>query len=510
MAENWRSSGRVSLVGAGPGDPGLLTLRGADALRDADVLLYDALAADAVVALAPARCERIFVGKRGGNHAMPQSQIETLMVERARDGKRVVRLKGGDPFVFGRGGEEAQALHAAGIRFDVVPGITSAIAAPAYAGIPLTHRNHNPAFTVVTGHEDSDKSLSTIDWDKLADRNRTLVLLMAMGNLREIATRLIERGLAGSTPAAVVENGTRPNQRTVVGTLETIADDARRAGLGAPAVAVIGEVVGLRDDIAWFDRDALFGRRVLVTRPAHQAGEFARALLARGAEPILAPTIAIEPPDEPQRAHRAIDELGEYAWVVFSSQNGVDAFFDRLDALDADTRYLGNTKVASVGSKTAARLRWRGVRADLVPDVFDSESIARLLVESVKPGERVLVFRAQEARDVLPRTLETAGIRTDVVAAYKTVFPEDRAFAQKVARADIVTFTSASTVSGFATLLGGDAYAIEALQGKAVACIGPIAEEAARAIGMHVDVVADVFTTEGLIDALEAHCTLRS
>jgi uroporphyrinogen III methyltransferase/synthase len=505
-----KAAGKVSLVGAGPGDPGLLTLRGAEALRGADVLLYDALAADAIVAMAPARCERIFVGKRGGNHAMPQGEIEALAIERARAGKHVVRLKGGDPFVFGRGGEEAEALRAAGVAFEVVPGITSAIAAPAYAGIPVTHRASNAAFTVVTGHEDPTKPISTLDWSKLADRNRTLVLLMAMGNLREIARHLVRNGLPESTPAAVVENGTRPNQRTVVATLASIADAVEREGLGAPAVAIVGDVVELRERIAWFDRNALFGKQVLITRPALQAGDLARALLARGAEPILAPTIAIEPPDDVHAAHRAIDDLTAYAWIVFSSQNGVDAFFDRLDSLDADARYLGDLKVAAIGSKTAARLRERGVRADLVPALFYSEEIALSLVEAVKPGDRILVFRAQEARDVLPRTLEEAGIHTDVVAAYKTVFPDDPAFAEKVARADVVTFTSASTISGFATLLGGDVHAIAALRGKAVACIGPITEQAAREIGLHVDVVADVFTADGLLDSLEAYFSLHS
>lgn len=493
------------MVGAGPGDPGLLTLRGAEALRTADVLLYDALAADAIVAMAPARCERIYVGKRGGSHAMAQHEIEALAIERARSGMRVVRLKGGDPFVFGRGGEEAEALHAAGVAFDVVPGITSAIAAPAYAGIPVTHRAHNAAFTVVTGHEDPGKPLSTLDWQKLADPNRTLVFLMAMGNLREIARQLVACGLPASTPAAVVENGTRPYQRTVVGTLATIADDVERERVGAPAVAIVGDVVKLRERIAWFDSTPLFGKRILITRPAQQAHEVARALLERGAEPVLAPAIAIEPPDDLPAAHRAIDELDEYAWVVFSSQNGVDAFFDRLDALDADTRYLGDVKVAAIGSKTAARLRERGVRPDLVPAVFYSEEMSLALVESVKPGERVLVFRAQEARDVLPRVLEEAGIATDVVAAYKTVFPSDPAYAEKVERCDVVTFTSASTISGFAQLLGGSENAVAALRGKIVACIGPITELAAREMGLPVDVVADVFTAQGLIAALEAH-----
>jgi uroporphyrinogen III methyltransferase/synthase len=502
------NNGKVFLVGAGPGDPGLLTLRAADALQSAEVLLYDALASEATVAMVPNACERIFVGKRGGAHAMPQQEIEALMIRKAQEGKRIVRLKGGDPFVFGRGGEEAQALHAAGIAFEILPGITSSIAAPAYAGIPVTHRDHNTAFTVVTGHEDPLKPESTIDWARLADPHRTLVFLMAMGNLETIATRLCEHGLAPQTPAAVIENGTRPEQRTVVGTLATIARDAQREGLGAPAIVVIGGVVALREELRWFDNAPLFGKRVLITRPSRQANDFSRALLARGIEPILASTIVIGPPDDTQPASRAIDGLHEYKWVVFTSQNGVDAFFDRLASLDADARYLGKLKVAAIGAKTAERLREHGVRADLVPREYISEEIGRLLIEATRDGDRVLIFRAQEARDVLPQMLEDAGRHPNAVAAYKTSFEIDPDFAEKVSRADILTFTSASTVRGYAELLGGNSPAVDASHGKLVACIGPITADAAEEIGLHVDVVADVYTTNGLLDALEAHLAL--
>ena len=502
------NSGRVVLVGAGPGDPGLLTLRAAQALASADVLLYDALASDPIVALAPMNCERVYVGKRGGAHEMPQTQIEELMIARAREGHIVVRLKGGDPFVFGRGGEEAQALHAAGIPFEIVPGVSSAIAAPAYAGIPVTHREINPVLTIATGHEDPTKAQSTIDWSKLADPHRTLVLLMAMGNLTNISARLIEHGLSANTPAAVIADGTRPTQRTVTGTLETIANEVQRAGLAAPAIVVIGEVVALRENLRWFDRMPLFGKRVLITRPAQQAQEFARALYARGVEPILASTIAIVPPDDVAAAHRAIDDLSSYRWVVFSSQNGVDAFFDRLAALDSDARYIGATKVAAIGSKTAERLREFGVRADLVPAAFVSEEIGRALMQATHTGDRILIYRAQEARDVLPQMLEDAGRAPTVVAAYKTIFDVDPEFAQKVRRADVLTFTSASTVRGYVELLGGAPAAREAARNKLIACIGPITAEAADESGLHVDVVADVFTTDGLLDALEAHLAL--
>ena len=497
MAKN---PGKVYLVGAGPGDPGLLTLRAAHVLSIADVLLYDALASDAVVAMVPPNCERVFVGKRGGRESMPQDEIEALVVQKAREHRHVVRLKGGDPFVFGRGGEEAQRLASEGIPFEIVPGISSAIAAPAYAGIPVTHRDHNPAFTVATGHEDPAKERSTLDWQKLADPHRTLVLLMATANLEEIARQLVANGLPAKTPVAVVQNGTRPNQQSVTGTLATIAGDAREAGVGSPAVVVVGEVVRLRDEIGWFDRQPLFGKRVLVTRPQHQSSEIAAALYERGALPILAPAIAIGPPSDQRAVRRAIDDLSTFAWIVFTSQNGVDAFFERLAALNADARYVGKTKVAAIGAKTAARLARFGLRPDIVPAEFVSEEIGRALIEAAHPGERVLIFRAQEARDVLPEALRAAGRRVDVVAAYKTVELRDPAIAEAAQAAGVWTFTSPSTVRALVENLP-DAAALS--QRKIVACIGPVTAEAARAEGFAVHVVADEFTADGLLDALE-------
>jgi uroporphyrinogen III methyltransferase / synthase len=509
MAEGSRR-GRVSLIGAGPGDPGLLTLRAAQLLREADVLLYDALASDTIVALAPRECERIFVGKRGGDHAMAQRDIEALAIERARRGERVVRLKGGDPFVFGRGGEEAEALRAAEIDFEIVPGVSSAVAVPAYAGIPVTHREHAASFTVFTGHEDPEKPASTLDWAKLADPNRTLVALMATANLREIARRLCDGGLASTTPAAVVQDGTRPSQRTVVGTLASIADDAERANLGSPAIVIVGGVVTLRERLRWFDTGALFGKRVLVTRAGEQSEAFARALLERGAEPIVAPAIAIERADDAICADRALDELGSYAWLVFTSQNGVDAFFERLRARGADARALGGVRVAAIGERTAERLRTYGLRADAVPETFVAEEVARAVTGASRAGDKILVYRAQEARDALPRMLEEAALHVSVVPAYKTVVASDPDFARKAERADVLTFTSASTVRGFAALLGGNEAAVRVARGKRVACIGPITAEAAREIGLSVDVVATRYTTAGLLDALEASLALHA
>lgn len=495
--------GRVALVGAGPGDPGLLTLRAAELLRSADVLLYDALASDPIVALAPAGCERIFVGKRAGKQAMEQAEIEALLIAQAKRGRRVVRLKGGDPFVFGRGGEEAEALRSAGVDFEVAPGVSSALAVPAYAGIPVTHREYATSFTVFTGHEDPAKPASTLDWGKLADPHRTLVALLATAHISEIAKQLIERGLCATTPVAVIQDGTRPNQRTVVGTLATIAADVAGAKVGAPAIVVIGEVVALRERLRWFDTGALFGKRVLITRTGQQSATFARALLERGAEPIVAPAIAIEPPDDASATTRALDELDSFAWIVFTSQNAVEAFFTALDAREWDARALGATKVAAIGERTAERLRSFGVRADAVPAEFVAEEVARLVIGASRGGDRVLLFRAQDARDVLPRMLEAAGLHVSVVAAYKTVTPSDPDFIHRAQRANVLTFTSASTVRGFAALLGGNAAAVQLAQDKCVACIGPITSAAAREIGLHVGVVAERYTTAGLLDALE-------
>ncbi|MFZ0574979.1 MAG: uroporphyrinogen-III C-methyltransferase [Candidatus Cybelea sp.] len=492
------------LVGAGPGDPGLLTLRAAEVLESAEVLLYDALAGDAIVALAPPACERIYVGKRAGEHAMPQDEIERLTIAKAQGGRRVVRLKGGDPFIFGRGGEEAQALVASGVPFEIVPGVSSSYAAPAYAGIPLTHREYAASFTVATGHEDPGKAVSSLDWAKLADPARTLVLLMATANLREITRELIAHGLAPQTPVAVVQDGTRPSQRTVLGRLDSIADDVAAAEIGAPAVVVIGGVAALRRQLRWFDSGALFGKRVLITRAGEQSGEFARALLARGAQPVLAPVIAIAPVDDTSAAERAFQDLSSYAWLIFTSQNGVDAFFRRLAARQGDARSIGRVKLAAIGERTAARLRTYGVIADLVPAEFISEEIAREVIARSTAGDRILLYRAQEARDVLPQMLQDAGLDVTIVAAYTTLIPPDEDFASKVSEADVLTFTSASTVRGFVALLR-DVAASRAASGKCVACIGPITANAAAQAGLNVDVVAPVHTTAGLLDALEIY-----
>ncbi len=500
--------GKVWLVGAGPGDPGLLTLKAARAIAACDVLVYDYLASNAIVGMAPPDCEKIYVGKKAGAHTLSQDEITALIVKLGLDGKRVVRLKGGDVFVFARGGEEAAELRAAGVPFEIVPGITSAIAAPAYAGIPITHRDHNTSFTIATGHEDPTKGYSSLDFAKLANPQQTLVFLMAMGSLAGIVAKLREHGMPGDLPVGIVREGTKPTQETLVGTLETIVGDVERVQFKAPAIVVIGTVVNERETIRWFDDNPLFGKRVLVTRARDDADEFATKLWERGAEPVLAPTIAIGPPDDPVPARAAIAHLESYAWVVFTSRNGVDACFDALGAEDGgDARRFGRAKIAAVGPKTAARLMAHGVRADFVPAEFVAENVAAGLVERSAPGDRILVYGAQEMRDVLARTLRDAVRHVDAVAAYKTSHVVDANLASLAETTDVWTFTSASTVMSFVENVPG---AGDLAQTKIVACIGPVTANAAAEAGLSVDVIADDFTVDGLILALDTAHAIHS
>ena len=498
--------GRVWLVGAGPGDPGLLTLKGERAIAECDVLVYDSLASNAIVATAPPACEKIFVGKSAGRHTRTQEEITALLIARGRDGRRVVRLKGGDVFVFGRGGEEAADLRAAGIPFEVVPGVTSAIAVPAYAGIPITHRDHNTSFTIVTGHEDPTDGGSSLDFAKLANPRQTLVFLMAMRTLAGIVAKLQEHGMPGDMPVAVVREGTLPTQTTVVGTLATIVADVAAAQIASPAVVVIGTVVNERERIRWFDDHSLFGKRVLVTRARESADAFAAKLRERGAEPVIAPTIAIGPPDDPAPARTATAVLDTYAWVVFTSQNGVDACFAALRATAGDARRFGRAKVAAIGPKTAARLESFGIRPDYVPDEFVAERVASGLLERTGDAARILVYGAQEMRDVVARTLREAGRHVDAVAAYKTSHVVDPELAVLAETTDVWTFTSASTVAAFVENVPG---AGDLAQTKIVACIGPVTADAARERGLSVDVVAHDYTADGLILALDAVHAIR-
>jgi uroporphyrinogen III methyltransferase/synthase len=479
----------VFLVGAGPGDPGLLTLRGAEVLRAADVVVYDRLSVASLLDLAPATAERIAVGKAPGRATMPQDDINALLVERGKAGQQVVRLKGGDPFVFARGGEEAAALAAAGVPFEVVPGITAAIAVPAYAGIPVTLRHSSTSFTVVTGHEDPGVGDGgSVNWEAVAQVGGTIVVLMGVGRIAAIAERLMAGGRPPTTPVASITWGTRPEQRTVRATLATIA--AQR--LEAPATIVIGDVAA--EDLAWFERRPLWGRRVVVTRARAQASELASRLRALGADAIELPVIAIEDPDDGGTALReCARRVGEYDWVAFTSTNGVHRFF----ALVPDTRVLGGVRVAAIGPGTADALAGYRVVADLVPIDFVAEAL--LAAFPPEPG-RLLLPRAAVARDTLPDGLRAKGWDVDVVDAYRTTAghptPEQRAAA---AGADVVAFTSSSTVERYLELMGPDRVP------PVVACIGPITAATARAHGITVTVEAAVHTIDGLVDALVAH-----
>jgi uroporphyrinogen III methyltransferase/synthase len=470
----------VYLVGAGPGDPGLLTVRGRELLAAADVLVYDRLADPRIVALAPERTLRIYAGKRPGEHAMTQDAINVRLVELGRAHATVVRLKGGDPFIFGRGGEEALALRAAGIAFEVVPGISSAYAVPAYAGIPVTQRGVAAQVTFVTGHEDPAKPGTDLDWGSLAATPGTLVFLMGVGAMAGNAARLIEHGMAADTPAAVISDGTRPGQRTVVAPLHRIA--AAAAGMRPPAIMLVGGVAALQEQLAWFERRPLHGRRVVVTRARAQASGLAAQLEALGAEVVQAPAIRIEPlPFEPP-------DLGSYDVVVVTSANGADLL------LPGDVRGLHGVRVAAIGPATTQALRARGIVPDVVPAEAVSESLLHALGDVA--GKRVLVATAQGARDVLPDGLRTAGAAVDVVHLYRTV-PEP-VDAAAVRSADLVTFTSSSTVTSLAAALGAGG-----LEGLAAASIGPVTSATLREHGVEPLAEAEPHTVDGLLAAVE-------
>ncbi len=498
-------SGRVFLVGAGPGDPGLITVKGRRCIETADVVIYDRLVNRKLLEHAASDAELIDVGKVSDRGAERQAEINALLVERAQQGHSVVRLKGGDPFVFGRGGEEAEALQRQGVPFAVVPGVTSAIAAPAYAGIPLTHRGMASAFTVVTGSEAPGKAVSAVDWGKLAQVGRTLVVMMGRENLPSIVDALVRHGRPPDTPAAVVQWGTEPHQRTVVGTLSDIAARVTDADMSPPVVAVIGETVGLRETLQWFDNRPLFGKRVLVTRTRAQAGALSELLLREGAQPLEAPTLELQALADFRELDAAVGSLPDYDWVVFTSANAVDAVFGRLASMGRDTRSFRAARVAAIGPATAASLKPRGIVPDLIARESVSESLADALRGSGVAGKRVLVPGAESRRDILPEALRAAGARVDEVAAYRTVAAEgsrERLAEIVAAGIDVLTFTSSSAVRNFVALLDGD---LDALKGAEVACIGPITAATAREAGLNVGILARDSTAKGLVDALKQH-----
>ena len=493
-------AGVVYLVGAGPGDPGLLTARALELIAAADSILYDRLVSERALAGARDDAELRYVGKEPGAASVSQDRIHEELVDRARRGLSVVRLKGGDPFVFGRGGEEAEALARAGVKFEVVPGVTAGIAAPAYAGIPVTHRDDASAVAFVTGHEDPDKREAALDWDALARFPGTLVLYMGVRNLPVIVERLAAAGRDPSEPAAAIERGTQPRQRTVTATLAELPAAVAEAGIGAPAILLFGPVARRRETIAWLERRPLHGMRVVVTRARPQASGLAATIRGLGAEVVELPAIRIEPRLDSDAVRDAIEALHAYALVCLTSPNGVRLLFEAMAAQGRDTRALANATVAAIGPGTAAALAEHGVIADIVPERFVAESLVAALA-SVDVAERpVLLARAAEARDVLPNALAERGARVDVVPFYETVREHPDPEAIEAARAaDYVTFTSSSTVRNLVAAVG-DRFPADAR----VVSIGPVTSEAAREAGLEVHVEAARHDPAGLVEALVA------
>jgi uroporphyrinogen III methyltransferase / synthase len=490
--------GIVYLVGAGPGDPALMTLRSLELIVAADVIVHDRLIPRDALAAARPDAELVYVGKEPGSASVPQEGIEELLIERARQGKLVVRLKGGDPFVFGRGGEEAEALADAGIPFEVVPGITAGVAAPAYAGIPVTHRDDASSVAFVTGHEDPEKGEDALDYEALARFPGTLVFYMAVKALPRIAERLVAAGRDPAEPAAVVARGTLPDQRTVLSSLEGIAAAAEEADIEPPAVTVVGPVAARRERIAWLEGRPLHGKRVVVTRARAQASELARRLAALGADPVELPAIRIVPRIDTDEVRMAVESLHTYALVCLTSTNGVQLLFEAMAAQGRDARALANAGVAAIGAGTEAALAAHGVIADIVPERFVGEELVDALAKLDLEGKPVLVARAAEARELLPDALRKRGAKVDVVTLYETV-PEqpDPEEVERAREADFITFTSSSTVRNYLDAAGNGVP-----KGARVVSIGPVTSQAAREAGLEVDIEADRHDIDGLVEAL--------
>src|SRR3989449_2121728 len=494
-------TGKVYLVGAGPGDPGLVTLRAKECIENADVIVYDHLANPEMISWARDDAEIIYAGKEPGESQLSQQEINALLIDKAREGKQVVRLKGGDPFVFGRGAEEAQAIADAGVPFEIVPGITSAIAGPAYAGIPMTHRGHNSHVTFFTGHEDPAKAESAIDYAALAKLGGTQVMLMGVERLGSITSEMLKQGVRSDLPVALVRSATTGQQETLTGTLSDIAQKAVASDFQAPAVAVFGEVVALRDGLNWYEKRPLLGKRIVVTRTRKQASVLSGKLRALGAHVIELPTIRIETPSNLREFAELVQDAHIYDWIVFTSANGVDGFFDIFFKLYDDAREIGGVRIAAIGPATAQRVKDFHLHADLQPDEFVAEAVSR---EFKKQGSienlRILLVRAEKARDTLPKELSALGAIVDEGFAYRTE-PETRGTSgprRQLAQdgADLITFTSSSTVENFLAL------GLSWPQGMRIASIGPITSKTVRDQGLKVDVEARRHDINGLVHAI--------
>ncbi len=506
--------GKVYLVGAGPGDPGLLTLKGKECLEQADVVLYDYLANPVLLQYAPATAQRLYIGRRGRGQYQDQADINRLLIERAQEGKVVVRLKGGDPFVFGRGGEEAEAMAAAGVEFEIVSGVTAAVAVPAYAGIPVTHRTLASTVTFVTGHEDPTKPATLLEWPKLANVSGTLVFMMGMKNLPSIVAHLRTEGRASDTPVAAIRWGTKADQQAIVGTLADIVEKTEAAQLEPPTVIVVGEVVRLRGQLNWFELKPLFGKRIVLTRAQEQAQEFFRLLAAYGAEPVEVPTIQIVPPASWQALDEAITRLGAYQWLIFTSVNGVGPFMDRLQAAGKDARALANLRLCAIGPRTAQELKTYGLTADLVPAEFQAEGVIAALAQVGIRGHRILIPRAEVAREVLPEQLRELGATVDVIPVYRTIVPtvDVASLTQQLQDGSVaaLTFTSSSTVRNFVELFGGQEPVRRLVAQVAIACIGPITARTAEEYGLTVTIMPTENTVPALAEAIVKYFSERA
>ncbi|MBW2107587.1 MAG: uroporphyrinogen-III C-methyltransferase [Deltaproteobacteria bacterium] len=502
------SSGKVYLVGAGPGDPDLITVKGKRCLQQADVVIYDHLASASLLRHVKPNAKTIYVGKRQGAHTLPQEEMNKLLVREAKNGRMVVRLKGGHPFIFGRGGEEAEALAAEHIPFEVVPGITSAVAAPSHAGIPLTHRRYAASVGIVTGHEDPTKPRSSIDWGKLATGVGTLVILMGVKNLPRITREIMTAGRDPKTPVALVRWGTTPKQTTVVGTLETIVEKAEKVRIKPPVAIVVGDVVKLRDKLNWFETQPLFGKTVVVTRTRQQASEMVQRLAALGADCLECPTIRIVPPDDWTPLDVAIERLHIYDWLILTSVNGVDHFFDRLFTQGKDVRALARVRTATIGPATAKRLRQFGFASDIMPATYRAEAVLEAFSKEQMKGKKVLLPRAKEARPILPEELARMGAEVHEIAVYRTEPAREDVdlLIDRLKRhaVDLVTFTSSSTVKNFVSALAAEPLE-RLMEGVAVACIGPITADTARQLGLTVHIEASEYTIAGLCEAIVAY-----
>ncbi len=501
--------GKVLIVGAGPGDPGLLTLKGKVCIEKADVVVFDYLANPALLEFAPAHAEKIYIGRRGRGMYSSQDDINALLVSKAREGNCVVRLKGGDPFVFGRGGEEAEVVAEAGIPFEIIPGVTSAVAVPAYAGIPVTHRTMASTVTFVTGHEDPTKDESVVEWPRLASVNGTLIFLMGVKNLPLIVEKLITEGKSPETPVALIRRGTYMSQQTVTGTLANIVEQAKSVNLQPPTVIVIGSVVRLRDRLDWFEQRPLFGKRILVTRPKHQAPVFSRLLEAYGAEPIECSTLDIIPPQSWGPVDEAISKIQKYQWLVLTSVNGVQAFMKRLQFHGRDIRSLAGLRLCCIGPKTAEEAARYGIHADFVPDEFQAEGVLDTMGKAGVAGLHVLIPRAAVAREILPEQLREMGAVVDVVSVYRAVPPQVDVEGLKNrfqgGGIHFLTFASSSTVRNFCQLFENQEEVLQATKESVIACIGPITAQTVVEHGLSVDIIAKENTLPALAEAIVRH-----